>query len=337
MNRAKAYLENREAAHAIEASLKAVALDSHSAPALRNLTRAYLLARNSDEAVNAAGRALGLNEASAASQYLLGLAHARESRFKQAIPFLEQAVRLDPQTAALRYQLAVALQAIELPDRAEDQFKATIRIDPLHASAHFKLAAFARRTGDADALERHTTEYVRLRRILGDETRTADALEACTYTQPEPADPVDARRPSALARDVHFVNETSRAIGSDLALRTAVPVSVNERGDDSLLAVHVDGRVGTLRWGDEGTFSFSASRTPVEIQDGSLRCIVGDYHNDVPTGESYDASVHARNDAFCFGASGGVLLKQIGDGAFRDAPGAVLPSAAAIRDAHWAD
>ncbi|MCH7994832.1 MAG: tetratricopeptide repeat protein, partial [Planctomycetes bacterium] len=194
MNVGKAYLENRNAAKSVETFQAVVSFQPQSAEAWRNLARAQLLARTMEEALVSLDAARKVEPESAATAYLKGLAYSRLSRFSDAVTAFEEAARLDTETAAVRYQLANAYQATEKHEQAKTQLRETIRLDPLHASAHFQLAGYARKGRDRVAFAKHQEEFMRLRQLFGDEARSAQALEKCIHTAPDPWTPHEHTR-----------------------------------------------------------------------------------------------------------------------------------------------
>jgi Flp pilus assembly protein TadD len=337
MNAGKAHLENRNSAGAIESFTAALKLESKSAPALRNLARAQMLANQNDESIQLLTRARALERDSAATAYLLGLAHAHQSQFDQAVPFLEEAARLDAFTPAVRFQLATAYQMARQPDKAITQLRETVRLDPLHASAHFKLGALASQAGDRAEQEKRQEEFMRLRKLFSDDTRTPTALERCVHTQPEPA-PGPAPKPGAGIK-VRFA-DASDSTFADESIRAATAASVldvDEKGGITLFAVDGQGAAGLLKMDSGGKFT----RTPITPASLGLtpfyQCLAGNFFDDVPKGEKYDPTVHARNDVLLVGEKGIRLLKRTGPAAFEDVTEAAGLGTATARRAQWMD
>jgi Tfp pilus assembly protein PilF len=342
MNVGKAQLENRDSAKAIEALSKATELDADSAAAWRNLARAYFLAGDFDAAARTLATAAGVEPGSVATEYLSGIALARMSKFETAVPHLERAVKLDPDTAALRYQLASAYQAEAEHEKAKAQLLATVKLDPLHASAHFKLGAYARQAQDRDGFRKRTEEFMRLRKLFGDETRSVDALERCAYTDAEPA--VAARgaaeRPEPI--EVRFVDATREMLpGGAASASAACVLDVDRQGRPSVFVVGPDGECSVLTGSAGGgvlTRTELGGAVPAEL--GPASCRVGDFQNDVPEGATFDFAAHAHADVLVLGAGGVALLKQgrsDGKPAFRDVADAAGLKGVKARDAVWVD
>src|SRR6185437_10975013 len=95
MNTGKGYYEQGEAARAIDAFQKAVALQPTHPDALLNLANACLLADQGENAVQFAQQVLGIDPQSAAACYVAGCANLRLRKFEEAVRFLQQAKDID--------------------------------------------------------------------------------------------------------------------------------------------------------------------------------------------------------------------------------------------------
>jgi len=362
MNLGKAHLENRDSAKALKVLNRAVELQPESAPAWRNLARAHLMARTAEAALVALGRAQPLERDSPATSYLRGLALLQSSKFEEAVAAFEEAVRLDPQVAAMRFQLSIAYQAVGKNDQALEQQRETVRLDPLHSSAQFKLATHARRTGDTAEFERRNREFLRLRQLFGEETRSAEALEQCIYTQPEPASmPVPDRDGKDQTIDVRFIDATENAFTSEGdAVATAMTViEVDPDGRSVLFVVDDAGGLALMRMNAEGVFARTRAgdgphsgpfgRSERAARDGAAdgphsgpygrcdRAVMGDFHNTVPEGATYDAKLHARSDVVLLGEAGVWLLKQTEPGTFSDVTASAGLTGRTADAARWVD
>ena len=337
MNVGRAHLENRNSAGAIEAFSAALKLEPKSAPALRNLARSQMLANQIDSALQSLTEARSLEKDSASTSYLLGLAHVHQSQFEQAVPFLEEAVRLDASTPALRFQLASACQMAGLLDKALAQLRETVRLDPLHASAHFRLAAMASRAGDRAEYEREQQEFMRLRKLFGEDSRTPAALERCVHTRPEPA-PMPARRPD-VAIPVRFVDASAEAFAGEAARAgtAAALLDVETNGGYTVFVVDGQGVASLLTMEGQGRFK----RTPIAPAPVGRRpfhqVIVGDFFDVVPKGEKYEPTLHASNDVLLVGERGVCLLQRTGPSSFTDVTERAGLKGVAPRRAQWVD
>lgn len=339
MNLGKAYLENRDSKNALDVLTKAVLLQPQSAPALRNLARAQRLARTYPEAVATLDRAAKIEPQSPATSYLLALALASQTRFADAIPHFEAAVRVDANEATLRFQLAGAYEAAGQRDKAVEQLHETVRLDPLHASAHFKLAGFARQAGNREEMELRQREFVRLRKLFGDETRSGEALELCVYTQPEPVPSTKAAAPDAAPPvPVRFMDATEATFASepDAIATAACVIDVDETGRSNFFVVGPGG-ARLMNMSASGVFTFTALDAALPGDARYDDCIVGNFRDDVPTGEKYDPKVHAANDVVLLGSSGVRLLERTGSTSFRDGTDKAGLSGITARSAAWVD
>ena len=340
MNAGQAHLENKSSADAVEAFARAVEIAASSA-AHRNLARAHYLARDFEAVLAALGEAAKLEPESVATSYLTGLALARLGRFDKAVPHFEEAVRLDPTTAALRFQLANAYQVLRRHEKAVEQLRETVRLDPRHAGAHYKLSIHAQRAGDRREHEARHRDFQRLRRLLGDEGRTPDALERCAYTVAEAA---PARRDAPQGIAVRFVEATAEQFpGSEdqavLGSASAVAVvDLDASGRPSLLLAGEAGTAWLLRPAAGG----GTLRKAVDLAPGLAAVTgieVGDFWNPPPSaGRSYDPHRDARSDAL-LSFPGGVrlLLGPAEGGALDDVTGRAGLGAAAATRSRWID
>ncbi|MDO8628901.1 MAG: FG-GAP-like repeat-containing protein, partial [Phycisphaerales bacterium] len=331
MNLAKAHLENRESAKAVEVLAEVLKADPTSTAALRNLARAHLIARKHEAAVEAVTQAEKVEPDSPATAYLKGLALLRRSRFDQAIGPLETAVRGDPNTTALRYQLACAYEGVGRDEKAGEQFHETLRLDPLHAGAYFKLAAQARKANLPEEAEKYQNEFVRLKRLLGEAARSADALEQCVHTRPEGAT-IPARRDDRAATraviEVRFEDATdavfpagprSHDLGHPRGAAAAAVIEVDAEGRCAIFVADGDGALSVMRLSKEGVFERKAVESPgAPGLKGPVRAFAADYHDDVPPGVRYDAKLHALTDVLLVGSDRLYLLKQTAPGVYSD-------------------
>ena len=313
MNLGKAHLENRDSAKAIETLTRAVAKDPESPLALRNLARAHFLARKFEKALASLSKAAKIEPESVAAGYLSGLSLFHLSRFEEAIPYFERAVSRDPHTPALRYQLAGAYQAVQQHVKAQKQLEETARLDPLHASAHFKLGTYARMARDTKEFKRRMDEFLRLRKLFGDENRSVDALERCLYTlaEPLPTDGDRSKRPPPI--DVRFTDATQQVIpqAEDRSAVAATVLEVDEGGRCTLFTAGPDGRTGLLTLSSAGTLVRSAWGPKLADVSGVETCVTGNFYDAVPEGAAFDHKIHARNDVLIVARTGVTLLQRV--------------------------
>ncbi|MBX3394992.1 MAG: VCBS repeat-containing protein [Phycisphaerae bacterium] len=357
MNRGKALIENRDSVKAVETIEAALRLCPDSAVALRNLARAALIAGLHEKAISALTEAAKIDPMSSSTPYLHGLVLARDSRFEDAVPFFEAATKLDAVTPAVRFQLALAYQATGRDDAAGVQFRETVRLDPMHAAAWFKLAAYARQAGEVEEARRCTLEFTRLRKLFGDQSRNAESLESCIHTRPEaiintlasvsarrtttqPAtsSPNDPDAASAAPIKVRFVDATSTAFsGQNQKFASMAILDTDDAGRPGVAMVTDQGGIRIARWSKSAGFELQSVDLTLDDLKGVKAVVVGDYHNDVPKGEKYDARSHARNDLLLIHGDGLTLLRQSGRGTFVDVTDRSGLRGVRAESAVWAD
>jgi len=326
MNRGKAHLENRDPVLAVRAFEEAVTLAPDSAPALRNLARSHFMALDLASLAKALEKARALEPDSVATHYLSGLRHVRLGEFDRAIPYFEEAVRFDPQTAALRFQLANAYQATGRDEKAVEQFRAASELDPLHAAAHYRLAGYAREARDTQELEYRSRELERLKNLFGEQSMSAELLEACVYTRTEPAVAAASRAGGRGRGDGVQFRDATRELFSDEVEQaapavTATVLDVDKSGRYTLFVASADGSAYILTPDATGAFR----RTPLDLK--LSEAILSSEHvislagslegsSDLETPE-YPAP-EMLNDLLLLGNKGAQLLGRTGPQAFRD-------------------
>jgi len=345
MNRGKAYFENRDWSMAIQAFEQALTRAPSSAPALRNLARSHFMALDFESLAEVLERARALEPDSVAIHYLSGLLHARLSRFERAIPYFEEAVRLDPQTAALRFQLANAYQMTKRHGKAAEQFRATVDLDPFHVAAHYRLAGYARNAGDARELERQSREIERLKSLSGAQSLSAELIEACVYTQVEPAVTAASRAGGKRRGDGVRFRDATREMIPDEFERTAPAVAstvldVDEKGRYTLFVASADGGASLLAPGEDGAFR----HTPLDLElskamlsSEHLMALAGSLvgSGDLETPE-YPVP-RKLNDLMLLGDKGAQLLGRDGPRAFSDMTAYTGLAGVTGNTARWVD
>ncbi len=339
MNLGKALLENKDSKGAIDQLTQAVSLDPDSTAARRNLARALLLARDSEGALASLGRAAELDDENASTSYLKGISLARLGRFEEALPHFERAVQLDPKTAALRYQLASAYQSTARHQQAGEQLVATLELDPLHGSAHFLLASYARGNGDRQAQALHQGEVRRLRQLLGEQNRSAEALESCFHTLPEGvaehSDEAGEWRPRLIpASDIWLTDDSASELAT--RARAATVFEVDKDGRAIVFVATDDGRAFLLTAASSGPV-VHALALPLPDLGNQVQALGGNFHDVVTAGKPYDPRLHAHGDLLLLGAERSVLLAGGGDGEFEDLTQSAGLVGVGGRRARWLD
>src|SRR5580765_7016543 len=127
MNTGKSYYEQGAATNAVEAFLKAVALQPTDPDPLLNLANACLLAGQSEDALKFAQQVLSLDADSAAAYHIGGCANMRLGKFEEAVQLLQQAKDIDPKVNAVSLQLGRAHMELHHYQEAADQFSEIIQ------------------------------------------------------------------------------------------------------------------------------------------------------------------------------------------------------------------
>jgi len=325
-NRGKAYFENRDWSLATQAFEQAVTHAPNSALALRNLARSQLMALDLAPLAGTLEAARALEPDSVATHYLSGLRDARLAEFDTAIPYFEEAVRLDPQTAALRFQLANAYQAAGRDEKAAEQFRAASKLDPFHVAAHHRLAGYAREAGDTQELERRSREVERLKKLFGEQPLTAELLEACVYTRPEPA-VATASRPGSERRGegVRFRDATRERTPHEFEQNApavaATLLDVEESGRYTLFVASADGGASLLAPAADGVLR----RTPLDLKlseamlsSERLMGLAGSLEGSDGLETPEYPAPQMLNDLMLLGDKGSQMLGRTGPLAFRD-------------------
>jgi tetratricopeptide (TPR) repeat protein len=344
MNRGKALLENRDGALAVAAFREAVEIAPDSPTALRNLARAYLLDRDMEPLASVLERARALEPESIATHYLTGLADSRLGRFEEAIAHLEEVARLDPHTAAVRFQLAHAYQGLGRHEEAREQLLETLKLDPFHAAAHYRLAGYARRAGDREALASRLRELERLRVLFGEQSRSAETLEACLYTLAEtPAAAVAGadRRAGAWSDAVRFRDATREMLAAEMARVVAASVlEVDERGRYTLFTADADGAASLLVPDAGGALRRDAldlQLSEAVLASDRLVSLTGSFRAGDPEGRRAEATPQVGSDLLLLGDGGAQLLERVGPAAFEDVTASAGLSGARGNAARWVD
>ena len=138
---------------------------------------------------------------------------------------------------------------------------------------------------------------------------------------------------------MRFVDAPAGAFSEDSAwAATAAGVlDVDDNGGVTVFAVDNQGAAGLLTMDATGKFARTPV-TPVLARRAPFhQCIAGNFFDDVPKGEKYDATLHARNDVLLVGDKGVCLLKRTGPASFEDVTEAAGLSGATARRAQWMD
>ena len=148
-NVGKAQLDRGDAAAAIAAFQKALALNPNHPDAKLNLANAFLLAGDDAQARPLAEAVLGQERNSAAALYVAGVAALHQRDFTNAVKLLQQAKDIDIRVNAVSFQLGLAYEGLGRLDEALAQYEEIQQFEPEFPGLHFRLAQVYQRLGRA--------------------------------------------------------------------------------------------------------------------------------------------------------------------------------------------
>jgi Flp pilus assembly protein TadD len=276
MQAGKNYLDRAEAARAVEAFTRAVALTPRSADAQLNLASALLLRGQPQPAILAAQAALALEEHSAAAHYLMACAALRLGRLEPAIQSLQTSLNLDPNVPAAYFQLGRANLELGRFAEAIGHLQQAIELQPDHPTANFSLSQALAREGQAEDSAKALLAHQRLRTQNPSLSVTVDSLEKCKHTQARL--PFRKEEPSSPGIPVRFVDDTGHALGSLACAGPAAFLDVRHDGQLSLLVR--EGDRFRLLANSNGVFTPQGPGIVAAPQADPFRCLVGDLQND---------------------------------------------------------
>jgi tetratricopeptide (TPR) repeat protein len=187
-----ALIETGDTAASAEAFRKALELDPKDAVATGNLGNA-LGALNDpsrrDEAIALCRKAVALSPAYAIGHVGLGTALLKNGQKEEAIVAYRKAVELDPSLAVAYFNMGTVLLDLQRTDEALIAYHKAVALRPDYGEAYFGIALVHRarnETQEAEAALRtvvgfdpdYRSAYRLLGRILGDQNRFAEAIDA---------------------------------------------------------------------------------------------------------------------------------------------------------------
>ncbi|HVY70183.1 MAG TPA: FG-GAP-like repeat-containing protein [Verrucomicrobiae bacterium] len=284
MNAGKAYLDNNEAAKAIETFQKAVALDGSQPDAHLNLANSYLLAGQAEEALKEAGEALRLDPGSAAALYVAGCANLRLARYDLAVQALQQAKDIDRTVNAAAFQLGRAHQQLGHFDEAREQFEEIAQFEtntnsPIYSAAYYNLGQVLLRLGRQDDAKQALDEYQKMSASKGPQPNDPSVFERCVYTAARA--PFVLELPDPKGVKVTFSDATAAMLGA-AAKNYRGPVgvlSINGRGTNDLFVLE-PGKGFRVLFNNGAAFEPRGEPLPATNDAGYRRCLVADLDND---------------------------------------------------------
>lgn len=281
MNTGKNYLDQGQAAKAIEIYQTALKLAPADADVHLNLANAHLLAGNADQAGKEADEVLRLDQNSAAAWFVKGCSLIRASNFEEALKALQNARRLEglDHEPALSYQLGVAHVKLGHFEEAITFFNEVVTVQPEHPSAHYQLSqALLRANRDQEAqTELETHQQIAAKRA-GQSSSPAQ-FEKSRFTQA--IVPFVLEQPARRGVPVRFTDQTQTAFGGE-ARKYSAPLAIldpNHTGWNGLFAF-APGEGFRLLWNSNAVFTPSGEAYPAIPDAHYTRALVGDLQND---------------------------------------------------------
>jgi tetratricopeptide (TPR) repeat protein len=306
MNVGKNHYEQSQTDKAIEAFVKATAMQPANSEAFLNLANAYLLAGEAQKSLQTAREAINLDPNSAAARYVAGSAALRLSQYTNAIQYLQECMDIDIKVNTVSFQLGRAHQAVGHFEEAAELFRSVIEWEPEHQSAHYLLSQVLSRLGRKDDAQEEAKKHAEILAKNPIRDTNPSIFERCVYTAVKA--PFILEQPDDKGIKVAFTDFTAAALGaSHENFHPPVGVfDINQRGVNDLLL-----REGTngfrLLLNSNGVFHPTSQTIPLFPNAHYTRCLVGDLNND------------RYQDAALFSDKGIQMLKFATNGMMTDA------------------
>lgn len=336
----KAYYENDKYTEAAAEFRRCIELAPHSAVDHFNLGLVLMRAREYEEALQALAGAQERDREMLAVHFIRGIIHKRQGMFEEAVESLEHVVGGDPECGGAYYNLGVCYKALQLYDEAIRAFKRKEELSPDDPSTHYQLISLYRQLGMVDDAERQKEIFVRVRDLVDESEKTAEALERSRYSYIIEAPRMAGDLEANLAAKVRFVDMTARSglsvYGKPGDREAPGPGSEKTAALDTPGDRYATGVVGAVELADydrdgdldvyivncsadtaasanrlyrnmgDGTFSEIAADAGIADRGMGLDAVFGDYDNDG------DIDLYVAN----WGQN--VLYRNTGDGTFED-------------------
>jgi tetratricopeptide (TPR) repeat protein len=336
----KAYYENDKYSEAAAEFQRCIELAPNSAVDRFNLGLVLMRAREYEEALQALAEAEERDQELLAVHYIRGIIFKRQGLFEEAVESLEHVVGGDPQCGGAYYNLGVCYKALQQFDEAIRAFKKKEELTPDDPSTHYQLISLYRQAGRVDDAERQKEIFVRVRDLVDESEKTAEALERSKYSYiieaPRLAKDLEAKLPGK----VRFVDVTARS-GLSVSIEpgapeTPDPASGKIEPPETQGGCYVARVGGAIEFADydgdgdldvyivncspdtvasknrlymnngDGTFSDVAAEAGVADRGMGLDAVFGDYDND------------GHIDLYVANWGHNVLYRNKGDGTFED-------------------
>jgi Flp pilus assembly protein TadD len=279
MRTGKNYLDQGQAARALEVYQKAVKLSPTDPNVHLNLANAHLLLGQSEPAIAAAEEALKLDNTLAAAYFVKGSAQIRLNQFEEAVKALQTARTLEAGEPALSFQLGFAHFKLGHWDEAIALLSEVAATQPEHPSAHFHLSqAYARAEMEQEA-QQHLEIHQQIAEKNAGKAVTPELLERSKFT--EGRVPFRLEQPEKRGVPVIFVDATRRAF-EGVATNYHGPIAVldpNNTGTNSLFVFEPE-QGFRLLWNSNGVFQALDEPYPATPGAAYWKMLVGDMQND---------------------------------------------------------
>jgi Flp pilus assembly protein TadD len=234
MTTGKNYLDQGQAAKALEVYKKAVQLAPADPDVHLNLANASLLAGNAEDAAREAEETLKVDPSSVAAYFVKGSALIRLGQFEAAVQALQTARNLDTTEPALSFQLGFAHFRLNQWDEAIALLSEVVMVQPEHPSAHFHLSQALLRVEREQEAQQSLEIHQQIAVKNAGTSLGPEKLEKSKYT--EARVPFRLAQPAKTGVPVKFVDDTARAFGG-AATKYRGPIAVldpNHTGTNSL-------------------------------------------------------------------------------------------------------
>lgn len=336
----KAYYENDKYEEAAAEFRRCIEQAPNSAVDHFNLGLALMRAREYEGALQALAEAERRDQGLLAVHFIRGIIFKRQGLFDEAVESLEHVVGGDPQCGGAYYNLGVCYKALQQFDEAVRAFKKKEELTPDDPSTHYQLIGLYRQLGRVDEAERQKEIFVRVRDLVDESEKTAEALERSEYSYIIDAPRLTEDLEAKPAGKVRFIDVTARSglsvsiepgapeapddesgtveapetRGNRYAARVGGAIEFADYDGDGDLDVYIvncspDTAASTNRlYRNDGGGSFSdvAEGAGVADRGMGLDAVFGDYDND------------GHVDIYVANWGHNVLYRNRGDGTFED-------------------
>ncbi|HWN94361.1 MAG TPA: FG-GAP-like repeat-containing protein, partial [Methylomirabilota bacterium] len=276
-NVGKAQLDRGEAAPAVAAFEKALALNPDHPDAKLNLANAYLLAGEDAKARALAEAVLEQERGSAAALYVAGVTAVRQRDFTNAVKLLQQAKDIDIRVNAVSFQLGLAYEGLGNFDEALAQYEEIQQFEADFPGLHFRLSQTLQRLGRAtDAAAQLQAHQQWLAKNTNANLSPA-ALARSKYT--EARIPFQLEQPDREGIKVVFTDVTSEAFGGAKFTGPVGVIDFARNGTNHLLVR--DGESFRVLLNQGGKFATNEQSFPFTNGGNYTRWLVADLNKDV--------------------------------------------------------